>query len=168
MRALLSIIVTALALVTFGTHEAQAQRIENKRSELSSRTMDGAMVRVVESEGVSSAVSDIEAKTRRKEVEGYRIIIFSDNGQYAGDTAKSLLETFKKNHPHINAYMVYESPYFKVSVGDCLTLEEASTLMQQLVGEYPELFPKREVIKYRDLANTRAKVIEVADSLQNE
>ena len=168
MRALLSIIVTALALVTFGTPEAQAQRIENKRSELSSRTMDGAMVRVVESEGVSSAVSDIEAKSRRKEVEGYRIVIFSDNGQYAGDMAKSLLETFKKNHPHINAYMVYESPYFKVSVGDCLTLEEASTLMQQLVGEYPELFPKREVIKYRDLANTRAKVIEVADSLQNE
>ena len=168
MRALLSIMITALALVTFGTLEAQAQRIENKRSELSSRTMDGAMVRVVESEGVSSAVNDIEAKTRRKEVEGYRIVIFSDNGQYAGDTAKSLLETFKKNHPHINAYMVYESPYFKVSVGDCLTLEEASTLMQQLVGEYPELFPKREVIKYRDLANTRAKVIEVADSLQKE
>ena len=168
MRALLSIMITALALVTFGTPEAQAQRIENKRSELSSRTMDGAMVRVVESEGVSSAVSDIEAKTRRKEVEGYRIVIFSDNGQYAGDTAKSRLETFKKNHPHINAYMVYESPYFKVSVGDCLTLEEASTLMQQLVGEYPELFPKREVIKYKDLANTRAKVIEVADSLQNE
>ena len=58
--------ITALALVTFGTLEAQAQRIENKRSELSSRTMDGAMVRVVESEGVSSAVNDIEAKTRRK------------------------------------------------------------------------------------------------------
>ena len=168
MRALLSIMITALALVTFGTPEAQAQRIENKRSELSSRTMDGAMVRVLESEGVSSAVSDIEAKTRRKEVEGYRIVIFSDNGQYAGDMAKSILETFKKNHPHINAYMVYESPYFKVSVGDCLTLEEASHLMAQLDDEYPELFPKREVIKYEDLANTRAEAMEEADSLQKE
>jgi hypothetical protein len=158
----------ALAFVVFGANDAQAQRIENKRSTLSARTMDGAMVRVRESMSANDAVTEIESKSRRKEVEGYRVVIFSDNSQYAGDNAKSVLETFKSNHPHINAYMVYESPYFKVSVGDCLTLEEASTLMQQLVGEYPELFPKREVIKYRDLANTRAKVIEVADSLQNE
>ena len=158
----------ALAFVVFGANDAQAQRIENKRSTLSARTMDGAMVRVRESVSANDAVTEIESKSRRKEVEGYRVVIFSDNSQYAGDNAKSVLETFKSNHPHINAYMVYESPYFKVSVGDCLTLEEASTLMQQLVGEYPELFPKREVIKYRDLANTRAKVIEVADSLQNE
>ena len=64
--------------------------------------------------------------------------------------------------------MVYESPYFKVSVGDCLTLEEASHLMAQLDDEYPELFPKREVIKYEDLANTRAEAMEEADSLQKE
>jgi hypothetical protein len=130
--------------------------------------MDGAMVRVRESVSVNGAVSDIEAKSRRKEVDGYRVVIFSDNGQYAGDNAKKVLETFRKNHPHINAYMVYESPYFKVSVGDCLTLEEASHLMAQLDDEYPELFPKREVIKYEDLANTRAEKREVVDSLQNE
>ena len=168
MRALFTLVAVAFAVVVFGVDDAQAQSISKKRSELAARTMDGTMVTVNESSSVREAVADVESKSRRKEVEGYRVVIFSDNGQYAGDNAKSVLETFRKNHPHINAYMVYESPYFKVSVGDCLTLEEASTLMQQLVGEYPELFPKREVIKYRDLANTRAKVIEVADSLQKE
>ena len=158
----------AFALVVFSANDAQAQRIENKRSELSVRTMDGAMVRVRESVSVNGAVSDIEAKSRRKEVDGYRVVIFSDNGQYAGDNAKKVLETFRKNHPHINAYMVYESPYFKVSVGDCLTLEEASHLMLQLDDEYPELFPKREVIKYSDLGNVRPMNRVVSDSLHKQ
>ena len=165
MRGLFGIMFMAFAFVVFGVNDAQAQRIENKRSTLSSRTMDGAMVRVRESESVNSAVTAIESKSRRKEVEGYRVVIFSDNGQYAGDNAKSVLETFKSNHPHINAYMVYESPYFKVSVGDCLTLEEASHLMQQLDDEYPELFPKREVIKFVDLGNVRRRNVEVTDSV---
>lgn len=168
MRGLFGIMFMAFALVVFSANDAQAQRIENKRSELSVRTMDGAMVRVRESVSVNGAVSDIEAKSRRKEVDGYRVVIFSDNGQYAGDNAKKVLETFRKNHPHINAYMVYESPYFKVSVGDCLTLEEASHLMLQLDDEYPELFPKREVIKYSDLGNVRPMTLVVADSLHKQ
>ena len=168
MRGLFGIMFMAFALVVFSANDAQAQRIENKRSELSVRTMDGAMVRVRESVSVNGAVSDIEAKSRRKEVDGYRVVIFSDNGQYAGDNAKKVLETFRKNHPHINAYMVYESPYFKVSVGDCLTLEEASHLMLQLDDEYPELFPKREVIKYSDLGNVRPMTLVVSDSLHKQ
>jgi hypothetical protein len=64
--------------------------------------------------------------------------------------------------------MVYESPYFKVSVGDCLTLEEASHLMSKLEGEYPELFPKREVIKFSDLSNVRQAPRIDTDSLTVE
>ena len=165
MRALFTLVVVALAVAVFGVDDAQAQSISKKRSELAARTMDGTMVTVSESSSVREAVADIESKSRRKEVEGYRVVIFSDNGQYAGDNARNVLETFRKNHPHINAYMVYESPYFKVSVGDCLTLEEASHLMSQLEGEYRELFPKREVIKFSDLGNVRPDIREVADSL---
>ena len=165
MRALFTLVAVAFAVVVFGVDDVQAQSISKKRSELAARTMDGTMVTVNESSSVREAVADVESKSRRKEVEGYRVVIFSDNGQYAGDNAKSVLETFRKNHPHINAYMVYESPYFKVSVGDCLTLEEASHLMSQLEGEYRELFPKREVIKFNDLGNVRPDRREVADSL---
>jgi hypothetical protein len=165
MKRLLGILFIAAATFVLSTQEAKAQSIDHKRSTLASRTMDGATVHVKESSSVSEAVDNIEAKSRRKEVEGYRVVIFSDNGQYAGDNDRTVLETFKNNHPHINAYMVYESPYFKVTVGDCLTLEEASHLMSQLDGEYPELFPKREVIKFSDLGNVRPRNVEVTDSL---
>jgi hypothetical protein len=168
MRRVFGLLALATLFVLCGLGEAQAQSIDDKCSSLLERTMDGSVVRVRESISVGEAVDDIESKNRRKEIEGYRIVIFSDNGQYAGDNAREVLEKFQENHPHINAYMVYESPYFKVSVGDCLTLEEASHLMAQLDDEYPELFPKREVIKYEDLANTRAEKREAVDSLQNE
>ena len=155
----------ATLFVLCGLGEAQAQSIDDKCSSLLERTMDGSVVRVRESISVGEAVDDIESKNRRKEIEGYRIVIFSDNGQYAGDNAREVLEKFQENHPHINAYMVYESPYFKVSVGDCLTLEEASHLMAQLEGEYRELFPKREVIKFSDLGNVRPRQKVVTDTL---
>jgi hypothetical protein len=40
--------------------------------------------------------------------------------------------------------------------------------MLQLDDEYPELFPKREVIKFVDLGNVRAASREVPDSLPTE
>jgi hypothetical protein len=168
MKGLFRVLMMAFVVVAFTAVDAEAQSVDKKCNELAQRTMDGAMVRVNESGSVRSAVASVESRSRRGEVEGYRVVIFSDNGQYAGDNAKSVLETFKSNHPHINAYMVYESPYFKVSVGDCLTLEEASHLMQQLDDEYPELFPKREVIKFVDLGNVRAASREVPDSIPTE
>ena len=154
-----------LMAVVFTTVDAKAQSVEKKLGELSTRTMDGAMVRVTESSSAHNAVVTVENKSRRTSVDGYRVVIFSDNGQYAGDNARKVLETFRKNYPHINAYMVYESPYFKVSVGDCLTLEEASHLMSQLEGDYRDLFPKREAIKLSDLGNVKASNHNDADGV---
>lgn len=165
MKRIFGILFLVLVAICATPEDAKAQCVEKKCVELASRSMDGAMVQVNESSSVRSAVTTIESRTRRREVEGYRVVIFSDNGQYAGDNARQVLETFKKSYPHINAYMVYESPYFKVSVGDCLTLEEASHLMAQLEGEYRELFPKREVIKFSDLGNVRPRQKVVTDTL---
>lgn len=168
MRRIFVVAVATFVVVMLGAVDVMAQSVETKRAELSVRTMDGAHVLVRESSDAHSAVTTIESRNRTREVNGYRVVIFSDNGQYAGDNAKKVLETFRKNYPHINAYLVFESPYFKVSVGDCLTLEEASHLMSQLEGEYREPFPKQEVIKLSDLANVRPDSREVPDSLHKE
>lgn len=165
MKRLLSVLVLVLTSMVVMTVDASAQSIQDKRYDLAEYSMDGGVVRVVESESVQSAVADVEAKIRRKDVDGYRVVIFSDNGQYAGDNARKVLEEFQLSHPHINAYMVYESPYFKVSVGDCLTLEEASYLMSQLDHQYPGLFPRREVIKFEELSSARPIVRELPDSV---
>ena len=65
---------------------------------------------------------------------------------------------FREKFPHINAYLVYESPYFKVSVGDCLSMEEALILMAQLTPHYPKAFPKRENIRFEEFYDARREV----------
>lgn len=158
LRLALTLIVTLVAM------EASAQSIDRMRSNLAVRTMDGTHVRVDEDEATRQAVSAVESKARPRQVNGYRVVIYSDNGQYAGDKAKSVHTQFRHAYPHINAYLVYESPYFKVSVGDCLTMEEAQILMAELSSAYPKAFPKREVIKLSELQHARAKADIVADT----
>ena len=144
---------------------ASAQSVEQVRRGLLNATESGGSVVVVEGDGVRDAVMAVEAQRRSKEVSGFRIVIYSDNGQYAGDNAETVLKEFKTLYPRINAYLVYESPYFKVSVGDCLSMEEAQILMAKIVANYPKAFPRRESISLDALTAPLTAVVEPVDSL---
>ena len=159
MRYLVCIVALLMGL------SVSAQSVDRVKRELMHSTESGNSVVVVEGDGVHEAVKAVESQRRSKEVNGFRIVIFSDNGQYAGDNADNVLTEFKTQYPHINAYLVYESPYFKVSVGDCLSMEEAQILMAKIVGNYPKAFPRRESIALEALTRSQAPVIEVTDSL---
>lgn len=165
MSYLRFILTLAAALICI---EGSAQKIETMRNNLSSRTIDGSYVRVTEDSSVKEAVTTVEQQKRANHVSGFRIVIFSNNGQYAGDNAKQVLNNFRNSFPHINAYLVYESPYFKVSVGDCLTMEEAQILMAELLGQYPKAFPKREDIKLSNLQDVRIASPNAVDSLAHD
>ena len=159
MRYLVCIVALLMGL------SVSAQSVDRVKRELMRSTESGNSVVVVEGDGVHEAVKAVESQRRSKEVNGFRIVIFSDNGQYAGDNADNVLTESKTQYPHINAYLVYESPYFKVSVGDCLSMEEAQILMAKIVGNYPKAFPRRESIALEALTRPQAPVIEVTDSL---
>ena len=144
---------------------ASAQNVEQmRRGLLASAEQDGSVV-VIEGEGVRDAVRAVEGQRRSGEVSGFRVVIFSGNGQYAGDNADAVLQEFKTLYPHINAYLVYESPYFKVSVGDCLSMEEAQILMAKILGNYPKAFPRRESIQLEALTTPLTSDVEQVDSL---
>ncbi len=152
MRSVLTLLPIIASLVLMSI-TASAQSVEQMRQRLSERTDSGAFVYVEEDDATASAVSAVEAAARAAKVSGYRVVIFFDNGQYAGDTANTVVEEFRAKYPSINAYLVYESPYFKVSVGDCLTMEEAVILMNSFISDYPKAFPKREDIRLEELHN---------------
>lgn len=148
-------IVVALVVAMASIESVEAQSLSKMRNSLAERAVDGSFVRITEDEATSSAISLIEANNKMINVSGYRVVIYFDNGQYANDKAAQVLSGFRSRYPHINAYLVYESPYFKVSVGDCLTMEEAVILMNTFVHDYPKAFPKRENIKLSQLCNVR-------------
>ena len=61
-------------------------------------------------------------------IRGYRVRIFSDNSQNARSAGQNALSRFRELYPGIPADMTYDTPYFKVTVGNCLTAEEATIL----------------------------------------
>ena len=84
---------------------------------------------------------------------GYRVCIFFDNGQDARAGAIAAKQLFEENYPGIKVYMVYENPYFKVAVGDCLTTEEAIILKGRVSSAFPKAFVKNETLSVADLLN---------------
>lgn len=161
----ITLILTIFALFTL-CDMASAQSVEHMRQRLSERNEADAFVLVEEDDATASAVRAVENASRATKVSGYRVVIFFNNGQYAGDNANKAMEEFRAKYPNINAYLVYESPYFKVSVGDCLTMEEATILMNSFISDYPKAFPKREDIRLDELYNAPEPEAEIAvDSL---
>ena len=156
-RTIKQLMVSILAVVAC-IGSATAQNISTMRSMLEMRTLSGSKISIVEDSSTKEAVMAVEAVESPKRVLGYRVVLFYDNAQYAQDRAQNILEQFNKEYPEINAYLVYEKPYFKVSVGDCLTTEEALMLRHKIIKSYPNAFMRRDNIKFAELGNVRRRV----------
>lgn len=73
-------------------------------------------------------------------VPGYRIRIFSGSGLGAKEEQQRVRARFLSLYPDVDAYHVYDEPYFKVYVGDCRTESEAIKLYDRIKGDFPDLF----------------------------
>lgn len=70
-------------------------------------------------------------------IKGYRIqIVITDKRA----DAKKAKEKFTNMFPKCSAYLMFDSPHFKVRVGDFKTKIEAQALLFKLIEEYPTLF----------------------------
>ncbi len=70
-------------------------------------------------------------------VKGYRIqIVITDKRV----DAKKAKEKFTNMFPKCPAYLMFDSPHFKVRVGDFKNKIEAQALLFKLIEEYPTLF----------------------------
>lgn len=150
-------IVLIFIVLAAATAAVSAQSVSRVRSRLSEMSASGGRITVVEDASAAAAMRQSDLRVKQTKVKGYRVVIFFDNGQYASDKAKSVMTSFRERFPSINAYMVYENPYFKVSVGDCLTMEEAVILMNRVSGAFPKAFPKSEDIKLADLTDVKSE-----------
>lgn len=155
-RTAMHLMVFIMAIVA-GMTSASAQDISTKRSMLEMRSTNGSKITIVEDFNTQEAIMAVEAVKSNRSILGYRVVLFYDNAQFAQDRANQTMERFKKEYPEINAYLVYEKPYFKVSVGDCLTAEEALILRNKIIKSYPGAFTRRDNIAYADLGNVRRR-----------
>ena len=81
-------------------------------------------------------------------LQGYRVRIFFDSDRTARAQSEAIAAGFSAQYPGIRVYRSHVSPYFKVTVGDFRTREDAQRFANRLTnsGAYRTVFVVKEQI----------------------
>jgi len=89
-----------------------------------------------------------EYKNSKGEYKGYRLMVLNTNNRdLAYKTRTEILRYFPDN----NVYMAYQSPYFKIKVGDFLKKEDAEKFKKEL----SRVLPQNSVFVMQDIINVK-------------
>ncbi|MFI3264673.1 MAG: hypothetical protein SNG38_05575 [Rikenellaceae bacterium] len=131
---------------------------------LSAATLSAQSLTVNASASAEEALNQIDQIKQPTTVMGYRIGIFFDNGQEAREKANEAKDLFTENFPTQPVQMVYESPYYKVAAGNCLTEEEAIMLFESIRPIFPNAYVMRESMKITDFIDREEDLLPAIDS----
>lgn len=93
----------------------------------------------------------IENNHKKNGVDGWRVEIFFSSDSDAKQKALLVKQEFLSEYPEIEVHIKFNSPYFKVRVGDFRTRNEALKLRKKLMSKYPKSFEVNDVIKFPNL-----------------
>lgn len=149
------LVIFLLALLPCLTLRAQEYRVENGSAQVDSTLMGrsilsvlGPGVTVNQSRTMRSALDSYVSNNAAKKLSGFRIRVFFDNGQSARTRSESIARSISNAFPGIGVYRTFESPNFKVCVGDFRTKDEALKVYHALKATYPTAIILKETINY--------------------
>ena len=145
MKTLFKIFSTVIAAVV--ALDGSAQNLAAKKSRLATGANG---VTVVEQSEVADAVRSVESRAKRTKVNGYTILILSDNSSRARENAVEAKDTFEENFPETEVKMYYESPSFYVTAGSYLTKEEAIIEMMRFRSVFPKAIAQNREMDITD------------------
>ena len=134
---------------------AQEYRVDNGSAQVDSTLMGrnilsvlGSGVKVNQSQSMRSAFDSYVSNNASKKLTGYRIRVYFDNGQSARNKSEAIARSISAAFPGIGVYRTFESPNYKVSVGDFRTKDEALKVFHSLKASYPTALLLKETINY--------------------
>ncbi len=149
------LVIFLLALLPCLTLRAQEYRMENGSAQVDSTLMGrsilsvlGPGVTVNQSRTMRSALDSYVSNNAAKKLSGFRIRVYFDNGQSARTRSESIARSISNAFPGIGVYRTFESPNFKVCVGDFRTKDEALKVYHALKATYPTAIILKETINY--------------------
>ncbi len=149
------LVIFLLALLPCLTLRAQEYRVENGSAQVDSTLMGrsilsvlGPGVTVNQSRTMRSALDSYVSNNAAKKLSGFRIRVYFDNGQSARTRSESIARSISNAFPGIGVYRTFESPNFKVCVGDFRTKDEALKVYHALKATYPTAIILKETINY--------------------
>lgn len=149
------LIIAILSLLPAMTLRAQEYRVDNGSAQVDSTLVGrsvlsvlGSGVTVNQSSAMKSAFDSYVSANASKRVTGYRIRVYYENNQNARNRSEAIARTISGTYPGIGVYRTFESPNFKVCVGDFRTKDEALKLYHALKSSYPTAIILKETINY--------------------
>ena len=149
------IIIAILALLPAMMLRAQEYRVDNGSAQVDSTLVGrsvlsvlGSGVSVNQSSAMKSAFDSYVSANASKRITGYRIRVYYENNQNARNRSEAIARCISGTYPGIGVYRTFESPNFKVCVGDFRTKDEALKLYHALKSSYPTAIILKETINY--------------------
>jgi len=155
---LLLIAALACAPAVPAAEPADSTAVPSIVAELASGTVEvslpaGFVARLV-AQPVADAAADAEdtaaAAVRPKTRAGYRVQIFDDNNaRTAKHEAQARRNRVGARFPEYNTYISFNSPYWRVKVGDFRTRSEAEAAMGAIRAAFPAYGSQLRVVRDR-------------------
>jgi hypothetical protein len=79
-------------------------------------------------------INEVNTRDSRRFVQGFRILVISTNDRAKAMDAKTRVY---KNFPELKPYLLYQSPYFKLKVGNFRDQKEADYYLKKIQLHFP-------------------------------
>lgn len=103
------------------------------------QTQTGSLV-IHYDKGVEAAISSYISEVSEEKTGGFRVQLCSESGNNAKKIANSIKSQFLSKYHEVPAYLIWESPNFKVRVGDFKTRLDATLFWKQIQDQFPQSY----------------------------
>ena len=92
-------------------------------------------------------INEVTAQNNRRSAPGFRIQVISTNNRTKAMEAKTKVY---QRFPELKAYLMYQSPFFKLKVGNFLEREEAESYLQDILRIFPTgVYVVRDIVEVK-------------------
>lgn len=96
-------------------------------------------------------VRHTQINQRRRGTEGFRLEIFFSSDNKAREQAVRVRNEFNLVFPNVPSYLLFQTPNFKVRIGDFRNKSEALKTKAYIDSKYPNAFIVKDNIRFPDL-----------------
>lgn len=151
MKRILLLLIWLLPGVALRAQDSRTDAAQQVDTTLVGRdilSVMGTGVTVNQSLALQTAFDRYVSSNAAKKITGYRIRVYFDSGQPARGRSESIARSVSAAFPGIGVYRSFDSPNFKVSVGDFRTRDDALKVYHALKASYPTAIILKETINY--------------------
>lgn len=156
VRSNIILSLVASAILPLAIHAGEPTIVDHLNAEgvvtvIQPDGLNARLARVVSVEAEENVAEDEQSLAAVPKVKaGYRVQVFDDNNvRTAKQDAQSRKQMIESRFPLLNVYVSFNSPYWRVKVGDFATRSEAEAAMAEIRQAFPSMAKSLRIVRDR-------------------